>query len=100
MARNGIPIADFQALQQAALDRSPVKGLTHNFYRYPARFSPLFAAAAIERFSSPGDVVLDPYMGGGTSVVEAFVSGRKAVGNDLNELSAFAVSQDYVVDDD
>jgi DNA modification methylase len=91
MARNGIPIADFQALQQAALDRSPVKGLTHNFYRYPARFSPLFAAAAIERFSSPGDVVLDPYMGGGTSVVEAFVSGRRAVGNDLNELSAFVV---------
>lgn len=91
MARNGIPIADFEALQQAALDRSRVKGLTHNFYRYPARFSPLFAAAAIERFSSPGDIVLDPYMGGGTSVVEAFVSGRRAVGNDLNELSAFVV---------
>ncbi len=92
MTRNGIPISDFEALQTAALDRSPVKGLTHNYYRYPARFSPLFAAAAIERFSSPGDIVLDPYMGGGTTVVEAFIAGRKAIGNDLNELSAFIVN--------
>jgi hypothetical protein len=34
-----------------------VSGLTHDFYRYPARFSPLFARAAIEAFSKPGDTL-------------------------------------------
>jgi hypothetical protein len=76
-------------LRRAALDVSPVQGLTHRFYRYPARFSPQFAGAAIEVFSRPGDLVLDPQMGGGTTVVEALVRGRHAVGNDLNSLAVF-----------
>lgn len=79
----------FERLSEAAQDRSRISGFTHNFYRYPARFSPAFAAAAIAQFSEPGDVVLDPYMGGGTVVVEAAASGRLAVGNDINSLSVF-----------
>ncbi len=77
------------SVRQAALDQSPVTGLTHTFYRYPARFSPVFPRAAIEAFSEPGQVVLDPYMGGGTTVLEAMVAGRKAVGADLNSLARF-----------
>ena len=77
------------AIATAALDRSPVSGWTHNFYRYPARFSPSFAAAAIAAFSRPGDFVLDPYMGGGTVVLEGIAAGRHVVGNDLNSLAAF-----------
>jgi len=77
------------ALTAAAMDRTPVSGWTHNFYRYPARFSPRFAATAIECFSQPTDLILDPYMGGGTAVVEGIVSGRTVVGNDLNSLAAF-----------
>lgn len=73
----------------AARDKQRISGYTHNFYRYPARFSPIFAAAAIECFSNPGDLVLDPYMGGGTTVVEALANGRRVVGNDLNSLAAF-----------
>jgi DNA modification methylase len=79
----------FVALAEAAMDRKPVTGWTHNFYRYPARFSPRFAAAAIDSFSGPGELVLDPYMGGGTAVVEAVAAGRHVVGNDLNSLAAF-----------
>jgi hypothetical protein len=66
-----------------------VSGWTHNFYRYPARFSPNFARAAIEEFSLPGDLIADPYMGGGTSVVEGVIAGRHVVGNDLNALASF-----------
>ena len=73
----------------AARDQSPVKGMTHGFYRYPARFSPVFARAAIEAFSNPGDMVLDPFMGGGTTVIEAMTAGRCVVGCDLNSLSVF-----------
>ncbi len=76
-------------LVAAAMDRKPVTGWTHNFYRYPARFSPSFAAAAIKAFSKPGDVVVDPYMGGATALVEGVVAGRQMIGNDLNSLAAF-----------
>lgn len=76
-------------LAAAARDPGRVKGLTHTFYRYPARFSPQFAATAIELFSKPGQVVLDPFMGGGTTIVEALVRDRLPVGVDLNELAVF-----------
>ncbi|MEO8650511.1 MAG: DNA methyltransferase [Acidobacteriota bacterium] len=79
----------FATMAEAARDRGPVSGWTHNFYRYPARFSPTFAAAAIECFSKPGGVIADPYMGGGTTIVEGMVAGRNVLGNDLNSLAAF-----------
>lgn len=78
-------------LQRAVLDRSPITGLTHRYYRYPARFSPTFAATAIELFSQKGDLVLDPFMGGGTTIVEGLARHRQVVGADLNTLSAFLV---------
>lgn len=79
----------FDELRRAALDTRPVSGLTHRFYRYPARFSPAFAAAAITYFSKPGALILDPYMGGATAVVEALRLGRRVVGCDLNSLAVF-----------
>lgn len=80
---------DIDGLTQAAHDRSRVQGGTHRFYRYPARFSPLFVQAAIEQFTEPGDLIFDPFVGGGTSVVEAMRLGRDAVGFDINELALF-----------
>src|SRR5262245_66672152 len=74
---------------EAIQTQQPVGGLTHNFYRYPARFSPLFARAAIEAFSRPGDVVCDPFMGGATSLVEARALGRHNLGCDISSLAAF-----------
>ena len=69
--------------------KHPVEGLTHNFYRYPARFSPEFAREVILALSLEGDVVLDTFMGGGTTVVEAVANGRIACGIDINSLSYF-----------
>lgn len=79
----------FTAFLDAVYCGTPVGGLTHSFYRYPARFSPQFARKAIEVFTSPGDVVLDPFMGGGTTVVESLAIGRRCIGSDLNPLSSF-----------
>jgi len=76
-------------LHDAALDQSRVEGHTHLFYKYPARFSPRLACTAIQQFSKPGDVVLDPFVGGGTTVVEALANGRYGVGCDLNSLATF-----------
>jgi hypothetical protein len=79
-------------LRSAATDSSHITGQTHNFYRYPARFSPTFAATAIRCFSQPGELVLDPYMGGGTVVVESLTAGRRVVGNDVNSLAVFVAA--------
>jgi hypothetical protein len=76
-------------LLKSASSQAPVSGLTHGFYRYPARFSPLFVHSAIEAFTKPMDTVLDPFMGGGTTAVEALAMGRRFAGSDLNSLSVF-----------
>lgn len=81
-----------RTLIEAARDSKPVSGLTHNFYRYPARFSPAFARAAIEAFSRPGDLLLDAFVGGGTSLVEAMALGRHAIGVDISTLATFVSS--------
>jgi hypothetical protein len=80
-----------------ARDVQPVRGLTHGFYKYPARFSPEFVRAAIETFTKPGDLVLDPHVGGGTSLVEALASGRVAVGVDINPLAEFVTRVKCIV---
>ncbi|MCB9891643.1 MAG: site-specific DNA-methyltransferase [Planctomycetes bacterium] len=41
----------------------------------------------IERLTKPGDVVLDPFMGRGTTCLEAALLGRIPFGNDVNPLS-------------
>ncbi|MEX0951331.1 MAG: DNA methyltransferase [Gammaproteobacteria bacterium] len=66
-----------------------VNGLTHKFYNYPARFSPKFVNAAITTFTDVGDTVVDPFLGGGTSLTESRINGRRFLGTDLNELSIF-----------
>jgi DNA methylase len=68
---------------------SYVAGSTHGFYHYPARFSAAIARAVIETFSDRGDWVLDPFMGGGTSIVEGLALGRRMLGVDLNTLAWF-----------
>lgn len=66
-----------------------VSGLTHNFYRYPARFSPEFAREIICKFTDEDDYILDSFMGSGTTIIEAIANGRNAIGVDINPLSWF-----------
>jgi len=80
------------SLVDAVQDREVVRGLTHSFYRYPARFPPRLARAIIEGFTDPGDFVLDPFVGGGTTLVEATALGRRAVGLDINSLAVFVTN--------
>lgn len=43
----------------------------------------------IETFTKSRDLVLDPHVGGGTSLVEARAAGREAVGADISALAEF-----------
>ena len=60
---------------------------THGIHRYPAKFIPQIPRFCIERYSTPGDTVLDPFMGSGTSLLEAFMTGRESFGIDVHPLA-------------
>ncbi|HEY7442197.1 MAG TPA: DNA methyltransferase [Vicinamibacterales bacterium] len=58
---------------------------------YRACFKPQLPRFFIDRFTRPGQVVYDPFMGRGTTVLEAALHGRHAIGCDINPLSAILV---------
>lgn len=60
---------------------------SHNFHSFPAKFPPQLPRKFIEGLTAPGDVVLDPMMGSGTTVLEAYLSGRHGVGFDIDPLA-------------
>jgi DNA modification methylase len=51
--------------------------------RHPGKMLPALARRAIESYSDPGDLILDPMCGIGTTLVEAIHTGRRAVGVEL-----------------
>lgn len=55
---------------------------------YRACFKPQLPRFFIERLTRPGDIVYDPFMGRGTTLVEAALMGRRPYGCDVNPLSA------------
>ena len=54
---------------------------------YRACFKPRLPRFFIERLTQPGEVVYDPFMGRGTSVLEAALLGRVPCGCDIHPLS-------------
>lgn len=54
---------------------------------YPGRFASQIPATIIGLMTKPGELVFDPFMGSGTTVVEAQRLCRRAVGVDLNPIA-------------
>src|SRR5258707_9832351 len=78
-----------ESVIRSVLNQDKIEEAPHSFYKYPARFSPVFAREAIKAFTRKGDTVLDSFCGGGTTLVEAIGLGRKAVGFDISSLAVF-----------
>lgn len=55
---------------------------------YRACFKPQLPRFFIERLTRPGDRVYDPFMGRGTTLIEAALMGRRVAGCDVNPLAA------------
>src|SRR5687768_2594520 len=87
--RHGLVNERAKPFLEALQSTGVVAGATHNFYRYPARFSPEFVREALRLLTKPGDLVLDPFMGGGTCAVETLSEGRRFLGSDINQLAHF-----------
>lgn len=62
--------------------------LTHSLHPYPAKFPPQLPNMILSKFGEPGQVVLDPFCGSGTTLVEARLLGFNAIGVDVNGLSS------------
>src|SRR5207253_10193136 len=58
---------------------------------YRACFKPQLPRFFIERLTDPNETVYDPFMGRGTTPLEAALLGRIPTGNDINPLSAVLV---------
>lgn len=54
---------------------------------YRACFKPQLPEFFIARLTAPGEAVHDPFMGRGTTPIQAALMGRRPVGNDINPLS-------------
>lgn len=59
----------------------------HAMCSYLGAFPPALARSFIEMLSSPGDVVLDPFSGRGTTLLEARIAKRKILASDLNPIA-------------
>ena len=60
---------------------------SHAWHPFPAKFPPQLPEFVIRHLSDPGDTVLDPMLGSGTTLVEALRLGRRAIGCDIDPLS-------------
>ncbi|MDR3102715.1 MAG: site-specific DNA-methyltransferase [Methanocalculaceae archaeon] len=82
------------------IDNQKVKKYTNEFWTakqrnacslheisYRACFKPQLPRFFIDRLTAEGDVVYDPFGGRGTTIIEAVLSGRKGISNDINPLS-------------
>lgn len=59
----------------------------HSFHRYYGKLIPAIPRAAIREFTVEGDIVFDPFVGSGTTAVEAIYLNRRFVGVEINPLS-------------
>ncbi len=56
----------------------------HAIGEYPSKIRPIVFATVVNRFSSIGDTILDPFCGCGTLAVEAKLQGRNSINYDIN----------------
>lgn len=60
---------------------------SHGFFKYPCRFIPHIPRWAILKYTKKNQLVLDSFAGSGTTLVEAVLNERDALGVDFDKLS-------------
>lgn len=80
-----------QHIETAVVSMSPgiTYGHMYSMHRYWSKKSPDVVAAYIERYTEPGDIVLDPFCGSGIVACEAIRLGRRAIAIDINPMATF-----------
>ena len=67
------------------------KEYTHCYHTYPAMMIPQVARELLKQYAPIGrmELVFDPYVGSGTTLVESSIAGINSIGTDLNPLARF-----------
>lgn len=76
------PVSFDQPLDQAHLDIDDKKRA--NLLAWRGQFSPQFVQTILENYADKDDVVLDPFVGSGTVLIESAHLGHKAFGYEVN----------------
>jgi DNA modification methylase len=69
------------------INSTNVNYFSHGFFKYPCKFIPQIPRWAIQQYSKPEDIVLDPFAGSGTTLVESVLNKRIGLGIDFDKFS-------------
>jgi site-specific DNA-methyltransferase (cytosine-N4-specific) len=69
------------------LENVDTRYATHGYHPYSAKYIPQIPNYLISNFSEKNDLVLDNFIGSGTTLVESKILGRNAIGVDVNPLA-------------
>lgn len=73
-------------------DKAKIVASTNRlFNKYPTRYISAVPRFAIKRYSKPGDFVIDPFCGSGTTAIEAMLLGRNAVSVDIDPFARLLI---------
>lgn len=73
----------------------------HILHPYPAKFIPQIPRKIIETWTTKGELVYDPFVGCGTTLIEASLLGRPSIGTDNNSVAVLisnAKTANYTTD--
>lgn len=76
-----------EAVEDWSFTKADTSYMTHGLHEYPARMIPQIAQKLLRLYTNESDRVLDPFCGSGTTLVEARLARRHAVGVDINPLA-------------
>ncbi|MFC1739135.1 DNA methyltransferase [Planctomycetota bacterium] len=79
-----LPPLDVDWMSEVANSPAKDSGYTRTYYSYPAKFQAHLPNALISSTTRPGNLICDPYCGGGTTGLESLLINRRFVGYDLN----------------
>ncbi|WP_396590206.1 DNA methyltransferase [Allomuricauda sp. R78024] len=65
----------------------------YSLHKYWSKKPPNIIKNLIEKNSKEGDLIIDPFLGSGISVIESVVCNRRAIGVDINPASVFITRQ-------
>lgn len=89
-AGENIEAKEFQSISEPIPPKPhPTHYLMHKYW---GRKAHNVIAEYIKHFTKRGELVLDPFMGSGVSIVESVKAERQAIGVDLNPISTFIVN--------
>ncbi|MEE1009983.1 MAG: DNA methyltransferase [Agathobacter sp.] len=66
--------------------------VTHNYFKYPCKFIPEIPRWAMKAYlNCENGLVLDPFAGSGTTLLEASLAGHESVGAEIDEIAKLII---------